>query len=344
MNDRGPSTAAIVRVVCTAAALGLVLYALYLVRAILVLVVVSIFLAVGLDPLVRALGRFGLSRGKAVLVVFIGALLFVSGFVASVTPPLVRQTQRLARQIPDYAGALSERSETFRRLDRQYELTDRLRSGVGDLPTIAARSAESALGVARSVGRIVFSVLTVTILTIYFLLDLPALIDGAKRLVPRSRRRRYEELSEHVFSWISGYLIGQLTVSLVAGVTSFVALSLLGVPFAVALAMWVALSALIPMVGATLGAIPAVVVAFFSSVGTGIAAVVFFLLYQQAENYLIAPRVMRRHVNISPAAVILAALIGATLLGFVGALLAIPMAASIKVLAQEVWIPRQEAA
>jgi predicted PurR-regulated permease PerM len=139
-------------------------------------------------------------------------------------------------------------------------------------------------------------------------------------------------------------MLGQLTVSLIAGVSSFVVLSLLGAPYALPLAMWVAISALIPMVGSSLGAIPAVIVAFFDSLGTGIGAAVFFLAYQQVENYVVAPRVMRRAVDISPAAVILAALIGATLLGFVGALLAIPLAASLKVLAQEIWIPRQQAA
>jgi predicted PurR-regulated permease PerM len=309
-----------------------------------VLVIVAFFLAVGLDPLVRALSRLRLGRGPAVAVVLLGAILFVAGFVASVTPPLVRQTQRLATQVPAFAEDLSERSERFQELDRRYDISERLRSTIGDLPDLAARSAGSALGVVGAIGRAIFSVATVAILTIYFLLDLPKMISGGAKLVPVSRRERTKELTQVVFGRISGYMLGQLTVSLIAGVSSFVVLSLLGAPYALPLAMWVAISALIPMVGSSLGAIPAVIVAFFDSLGTGIGAAVFFLAYQQVENYVVAPRVMRRAVDISPAAVILAALIGATLLGFVGALLAIPLAASLKVLAQEIWIPRQQAA
>ena len=125
---------------------------------------------------------------------------------------------------------------------------------------------------------------------------------------------------------------------------SFIAFTLLGVPYALPLAMWVAIADLIPLVGATIGAVPAVIVAFFHSTGTGIGTAIFCLLYQQFENYVVQPRVMRQAVNISAAAVLLSALIGATLLGFVGALLAIPIAASIKVITQEIWLPRQEAA
>src|SRR5204862_2987956 len=113
-------------------------------------------------------------------------------------------------------------------------------------------------------------------------------------------------------------------------------------PYALPLAMWVAIADLIPLVGATLGAIAGVAVAFFHSLGTGIGTAVFFLLYQQFENYVIQPRVMREAVNISAAAVLLAALTGATVLGFVGALIAIPIAASLKVIVQQVWLPRQE--
>lgn len=344
MLDRGPSTGAILRIVTVVVGAVLLLYGAYRVRYILVLMLVALFLAVGLDPLVHGMQRIRLTRPQAVLIVFLGATLFIVGFLASVTPPLVRQTQTLAQVIPEYADDLANRSERFNELDARYNITNRLRTWVDDAPDVVGRSAETALGVARGIGRLVFSVVTVTILTIYFLLDLPMLIDGAKRLLPLSRRRRFEEVTDVFFGRISGYLIGQLTVSAIAGASSFVVLTALRVPFSIPLAMWVAFSALIPMVGATLGAIPAVLVAFFTSIPLGIITLVFFLIYQQVENYVVHPRVMRRAVEISPAAVILAALIGASLLGFVGALLAIPLAASIKVIVREVWIPRQEAA
>jgi predicted PurR-regulated permease PerM len=338
-----PSNGTVARIVLVVAGLGLVLYGLYLVRQILVLVLVAAFFAVGLDPLVRALGRAGLRRGVAVAVVFLAVLLFIGGFVASITPPLVRQTQNLATEIPQFAERLSTRSGRFQDLDRQYDISGRLRKAVNDVPSLAGSSLGGALGVARSVASAIFSVLTVIVLTLYFLLDLPNLIAGAGKLVAKSRRKEMQQHAGKVFERISGYLLGNIGVSVVAGVTTFIALTALRVPYALPLAMWVAIADLIPMVGATLGAIPAVIVAFFGGFWMGIGAVIFFAIYQQVENYYVAPRVMKRAVDISAAAVILAALIGATLLGFVGALLAIPVAASIKVLTQEIWLPRQEA-
>lgn len=339
-----PSNTTIIRIVLIVAATSLLLYSLYLIRQILVLVVVALFLAVGLDPVVRALGRLRLKRPQAVLVVFLLGFLFIGGFLASLTPPLVRQTQRLAREVPRFAEQLSDRSGRFRDLDERYDISKRLRSAIDNLPSIVAGSAGRALGVAASIGRTIFSIVTVLILTAYFLVDLPKLIDGAAKLLPKGRRTVMRQRAEIVFDRISGYLIGNLVVSVVAGVTSFIVLSILGVPYALPLALWVAFADLIPMVGATLGAIPAVIVAFFDSMFVGLGTVAYFAIYQQIENYVVAPRVMRRAVDISAAAVILAALIGGTLMGFIGTLLAIPIAASIKVLVQEIWISRQEAA
>jgi len=339
-----PSTATVVRITLTVAAVGVLLYGLYLIRSILVLVLVAVFFAVALDPIVRALGRIRLKRSRAVAVVFLGVVIFIAGFVASVTPPLVRQTERLATSVPKYVNDLAKHSKQFKQLDEKYDISQRLKSAVNNVPSIAGTSLGGALGIVRSVGSAIFSVLTVMILTIYFLIDLPGLLAGAAKLAPKSKRRSLQHNAQVVFDRISGYMLGNIGVSIVAGVASFLALTILRVPYALPLAMWVAIADLIPMVGATLGAVPAVIVAFFGGPWTGVGAVVFFLVYQQVENYLVAPRVMKRAVDISPAAVILAALIGATLLGFVGALLAIPFAASIKVLTQEIWLPRQEAA
>lgn len=344
MAADGPSNATVVRIVVVVLGVLILAYALYLVRQILVLVIVALFLAIGLDPIVRWVQRFRLPRGGAVAVVLVGLLLFIGGFFASVTPPLVRQTVRLAEQIPTFSRELSGRSQRFRELDRQFDISKRVRETVSDIPSVAGASAGKALGIARSVGRTVFSVLTVLVLTIYFLLDLPNLIAGAAKLVAKTRRKQMQEHADVVFRSISSYIIGNIAISIVAGVVSYIALSLLRVPYALPLAMWVAVADLIPMVGATLGAIPAVIVAFFHSLPTGIGTLVFYAIYQQVENYVVSPRVLRQAVNISAAAVLLAALVGATLLGFVGALLAIPIAASIKIIGQEVLLPRQESA
>ena len=319
-------------------------YGIYLVRAVLVLVIVALFFAIGLDPLVRALERRRVKRGIAVGLVFVATLLLIGGFIAAVTPPLARQTVRLASQIPDFAHRLSDRSSRFAELDAKYHISVRLKDAVKDAPKILAGSTGRAVGFVRSVGAALFNVVTVIVLTVYFLLDLPKLIEGGAQLFAKSRRKQMKERADVVFRSISSYLLGNLATSAVAGVVSFIALTVLHVPYALPLAMWVAIADLIPLVGATIGAVPAVIVAFFHGTATGIGTAIFFLLYQQFENYVVQPRVMKQAVDISAAAVLLAALVGATVLGFVGALLAIPIAASAKVLVREIWFPRQEAA
>jgi predicted PurR-regulated permease PerM len=283
-----------------------------------------------------------MKRGAAVAIVFVGTLLVLGGFLAAVIPPLARQTVRLAQQVPGFADRLANQSDWFNDLDQRFNIADRVRQAVNDVPSIVAGSAGKALGIARSVGSTFFSMVTVIVLTIYFLLDLPKLISGAGKLVAKTRRNQMQEHADVVFRSISNYILGNLATSVIAGVVSFIALSILGVPYALPLAMWVAIADLIPLVGAMLGAVPATFVAFFDGTGTGIGTAIFFLVYQQFENYLVQPRVMREAVNISAAAVLLAALVGATLLGFVGALIAIPIAASLKVIVQQVWLPRQE--
>jgi predicted PurR-regulated permease PerM len=340
-----PSTATVIRITLVVVATLVLLYGVYLVRQVLVLVMVALFLAIGLDPFVRFFQRrVKIRRGFAVAAVFVGALLLISGFLAAVIPPLARQTVRLAQQIPDFAQRLSDSSSRFGELDQRFHIAEKVRTAVNDLPSLAAGSIGGALGVARSVGSTLVSLLTVTVLTIYFLLDLPKLVEGASKLVAKSRRKRVQDNAAVVFESISNYIVGNLATSIIAGVVSFVALKLLDVPYALPLAMWVAIADLIPLVGAMVGAIPAVMVAYFHGLGTGIGTTIYFIAYQQIENYVIQPRVMRQAVNVSAAAVLLSALIGATLLGFVGALIAIPIAASIKVIAHQTWIPRQDTA
>src|SRR5207247_3297132 len=193
-------------------------------------------------------------------------------------------------------------------------------------------------GITRSVGSIIFNLLTVAILTIYFLLSLPRLEELTERLFQGEHRARDVRVFEESLQRIGGYVSGNIAISIIAGIASFIALRLIGVPFAAALAMWVAIADLIPTVGATLGALAAVLVAAFSGVGALIATIIYFVVYQQVENYVIAPRVMAKAVDLSPAAVIVSVLIGGSLAGFAGALLAPPPAAAAKVVVRELWI------
>jgi predicted PurR-regulated permease PerM len=334
-----PRTPTIFRIVFSVVAALVLVYAAYLVRSILVLVLVAGFLAVGLDPAVRGLQKRGLKRGVAVAILFVGILLFLGGFLFAIIPPLVEQVSHFAAHLPKYVQDLSKTNPRIERFITENDIPNKLRDATKNAPTIIGGSVATLIGVAGSVIGSVFKMVTVLVLTIYFVLSLAKIREGALRLIPRSKRERATVLLDPMLEKVGGYVAGNLAISLIAGILAFAFLALAHVPFPVALALWVAIADLIPLVGATLGAIPSVVVAFVVSIPLGLATIVYFIVYQQTENYLIAPRVMTKAVDLSPAAVLLAALIGASLLGFVGALMAIPAAASVKLVMQEIMLP-----
>ncbi|HWL65905.1 MAG TPA: AI-2E family transporter [Actinomycetota bacterium] len=343
-EHEGPSTVTIFRVVFTVAAALLVLYGLYLVRSVLLLIAVGGFLAVGLDPAVRRLQGWGFKRGQAIGVILLAAIVVLVGFFAAVVPPLVEQVTRFATDLPDYIRQLAEKNPRIEEYVTEQDIAARLQAATSSLPNTITGSFGTVLGFAGSIVGTIFTTLTVIVLTIYFSSSLEGIRAGTFKLVPRSRRDRVQELADPILTKIGSYIAGNVVISVIAGVVSFVFLLIAGVPFPVALALWVAIADLIPMVGATLGAVPAVVVAFFTSGPLGIATLIFFVIYQQVENYVVAPRVMTKAVDLSPAAVLLSALAGAALLGVMGVLMAIPAAAAAKLIVQEVVVPRAEEA
>src|SRR5215217_2064019 len=326
-----------------AAATIIGLYSLYTVRAILVRILVALFIAVSLDPAVRQLAKRGVRRGLAVTLIFALALLLVSAFLISVIPPLVSQFGNLVDDLPGYLTRLQSRSSQFRELNDRYNLSDQLQGMVGTLPS---RLGSGVLGFTSRVFGAVFNGLTVLVFTVYFMADMPRIRSGLVRLFPVSRRPQARQVVDLVVDKVGGYMIGNIIISLIAGVVSFIAFTILGVRFAVPLAFVVAICDLIPMIGATLGAIIGVTVALFSSGvwPTTVLVAAFFIAYQQLENYLIAPRVLKTTVELGAAAVLIAGLIGATILGLVGALLAIPVAAAFNVLLNERLVAHETAA
>lgn len=301
------------------------------VQNVLILIVVSLVLAIGFQPAVGWLERLGLRRGWAVAVIFLGGAVVVGAFLALILPVIIREVGGLVRDAPDYLRRAQQESELFQRLNEQFDLTERLSSLAKELPT-------TALSLIRSFTAFIFNSLTVLILTIFFMAAMPRIRHGVAALLSPEHREDFESILEESTQRVGGYVLGNLAVSLIAGVVSFIGLSLIGVPYAAALAFWVALADLIPSVGAILGAVPAVLVAAFAGLPEFIATVIFFVIYQQVENYLIAPRIMRRAIDMSVAMVIIAVLIGGSLAGFVGALLALPVAAIIKIAVRELYL------
>jgi predicted PurR-regulated permease PerM len=319
-----------------AATLGVLLvlagaYGIYRVRSLLILVLVSLFLAVGLDPIVRWLTARGLPRWLAVLLVVLAGLGLVGIFIWSIAPPLVDQGARLIGDLPGYLERVSSRSSSARRIADRYHLTDRLADLVSQLP---AEISSGAVGFMRQFVGLLASTVTVTALTIYFMADMPRLRQGITQLFPPHRRTRAVEVVDVVTEKVGGYMLGNITVSLIAGTLTFICLELVGTSFALPLAVTVAVTDLIPIVGATLGAIACLIVTIFSVDlwPASVVVLLFFLAYQAFETYVLVPKVLHNAVDLSSITVLLVALTGGALLGLIGALMAIPIAAAIKVL------------
>jgi predicted PurR-regulated permease PerM len=298
---------------------------------ILVLVLVSVVLAFGFQPAVAWLERRGLSRGWAVALGILAGGVVVGAFLGLVLPDVIRQLAELIQTAPEYFDRATRDTGLLADLNERFDLQAKLQDAGAELPG-------TVLGLIGSFAALVFNSLTVLILTIYFTVNLPGMRAAVARLLGREDRDEFHGIFDKAVQRVGGYVLGNFAVSAVAGVTSFVALLLIGVPFAAALAFLVALTDLIPTVGAIIGAAVAAVVAAFAGIPELIATVAFFLVYQQVENYVIQPRVMRRAIEMSAPLVILAVLVGGALLGVVGALLAIPTAAIIKVTFRELYL------
>ena len=309
----------------------------------LTLLIVSIFLALALNPLVDALVARGMRRSAGVGVVFAGVLVAFGLIAALVIPPVVVQGTELAQQAPTYVDNVLG-SQWVRQIDKSYDVIDKVKAELEARMT-DQKFLEGVLGGILGAGRAVlngvFQVFTVLVLTLYFLSSLPRVKHAAYALVPATRRIRVESLSEEIMRRTGSYAIGQVVIATLNAVLSWVMMRIVGIPYAAVLAVTVGLLGLIPMIGATLGAAVVCIVAFFDEPKKALIALVYYLVYQQLENYVVAPRVMQRTVSVPGPVTIVAALAGAALLGVLGALLAIPVAAGLLLLYEEVLVPRQ---
>lgn len=325
--------------------LGLIL-AYYLAQAlvsltsVLVLIVIALFLAVGLNPFVERLTARGLQRRWAVLIVAGTCLLLFAGFVTAIAQPLAEQTTGLIASLPQHLEQVG-RNATVRRLDAKYNVVGRLQSLLAQADT-AKMIAGGILGFGEFLISSVFKAFTVLVMTIYFLGSLPTIKQSTYQLIPASRRDRVGELADGVLERVGGYVSGAVTVAALAGLASYLMLAVLNVPYMLPLALLIALTDFVPLVGATIGALIVTLVVLFDSPVKAVVAGIFFIVYQQFENFVIYPRVMARSVDVPPMIAVIAALIGAALLGVVGALLAIPLSAGLAYVVREVLLPRQD--
>jgi predicted PurR-regulated permease PerM len=313
---------------------------------IFVLILIALFLATGLNPAVEALRRRGLSRTNAVTTIFVSVILFVIFFALIVVPPVISQGSHLISDAPSLIQGLKSNS-LFTRLNEQYGLLDTLQK------EISARTSNGKLllttfggvvGVGKSVLSGTFSALTILVLTLYFLTSLPQMIQLGLRLTPASRRPRIGALTEAIIARVGSFVSSQVTIAFLAGGFTFFLSLILGIPSPIALGMTVFVCGLIPLIGHFIGCTVFTLVAFTQSITVGAIAFLAYVLYVQVENYLITPRIMKKALSVPGAVTIISALIGSSLLGLIGGLLAVPVAASIILILDEVVFPRTDGA
>jgi len=308
----------------------------------LMLVLVALFLAAGLDPAVRFFERRGMRRSYAVITVIIAFLGGLTLFAVAIVPVITDQVRALTDNVPHWLADL-QRNSRVQRLNDEFGIIDRVQDYVTDGDFIGTLFG-GALGVGLAVLGALVNAFIIVVLTLYFLASLQTTKTAFYQLAPASRRDRVTRLGDRVLRSIGGYVSGAFIVATCAGLSSLIFLFAAGLgEYAVALAFVVALLDVIPMIGATLGAVIVSAIGFATDWRIGLACVVFYVIYQQVENYVIYPRVMSKSVDVPGAVTVIAALVGAALMGVVGALLAIPTAAAILMLTREIWVRRQDA-
>ena len=325
---------------------GLTLLLVYLAWNVLSWIVIAAFLAIALNPAVEAFERRGMKRHWAASLVFALALLVLTGIGFLVVPPLVSQVSDFVNAVPDLVDDITAGRGPLGWLQDEYQIVDRVREaierqGPGGVLGLGA----GVLDVVRSVVTAVVGAITIIFLTYFMLLEGPRTVRGLLDVLPETVRPRYERVSRDIYRSISGYVTGNLLISLLAGVLSTIVLFAVGSEFAIALGLLVAILDLIPLAGATLAAIIVSTVILIETDWIRCLIVIgFFIGYQQFENHVIQPLVYGRTVQMSPLAVLCAVLVGAQLAGILGALLAIPVAGSLLAIAREILQYRQETA
>jgi predicted PurR-regulated permease PerM len=337
----------IVRTMLAAVCVAFALYLVYLLRKPISWVLIATFLAVALSGPVNRLSR-RMRRGLAIATVYLGLLLVPIGIGALVVPPLVTQLNNLVQDLPRYAQDaqdFAQRNPTLHKLERNYKITEKLKEQAAKLPAKIGGAASVLGNIGLGLVNSLFALFTILVLTAFLLGSGRTWIDRLLELRPPGEAARIRVALDHISRAVGAYVGGALAQATVAAVSAYIVLLILGVPFGAALAIIVFFADLIPLVGATLGAVVVGIVTLFTDFPTAtIVWAIFSVIYQQVENTLIQPQIQRRAVNVHPFIVLVSVLFGATLLGVLGALLAIPIAASVQIALREWWSYRHDQA
>jgi predicted PurR-regulated permease PerM len=332
------TTRTIVRVVLVVVCVAITLYLLWLLRKPISWLLIAIFLAVALSPPVNRLAR-RMRRGLAITLVYLGLLLVPIMLIAAIVPPVITEANNFAENVPAYADDVTEFVEKNRRLreiNQDYDITGQLEKEAQKLPNRLGGAAGTLRDVGLGIVNSVFALITILVLTAFLLGSGRTWTDALIASRPPGQRERLRRSLDNMASAVSGYVTGALTIAVIAGIATYIVLAILGVPFKGPLAVIAGLFSLIPLVGATIAAVLIGLVTLFENFPTAtIIWTIWAIVYQQLENHLIQPQIQKRTVNVQPMITILAVLFGGTLLGVMGAIVAIPVAASIQILMRE---------
>ena len=346
-RDEGPSARATLRVVVTVALSALAIYILYLVREPLGYIFLGAFVAVAASGPVNLLSR-KLPRGLAIALVYLGIIFIPIGIALILVPPLVEQAVKLANNLPEYAQDLDEafdENPQLREANEKYDITTKLEDVAGNLVSSLGDAAGALVDIGAGLVSSIFALVTILVISMFMIGRGQAWRDALLRYRPPQQAERIRRATDAIAYAIGSYIGGALAQAAIAGVVAWLMLVILGVPSPLPLALIIAMLDLIPLVGATLGAVVVGVVTLFVDFPTTtIIWAIFAIAYQQFENYVVQPRIQSRAVELDPFLVVVAALFGGALLGVIGALLAIPTAAAIQIAARE-WLEyRRESA
>jgi predicted PurR-regulated permease PerM len=346
MDVAALSARAIARIVLIIVGVLVSLYLLYQLRQPITWVIISIFLAVALSRPVNYLNRY-MKRGFAIATVYLGMLGAIVALGLLLIPPIVNEINDLADNAPRYAVDVREwveRNDTLRKLEEDYDITQKLEEEAGKLPSKIGGAAGTLGDVGIAIVNSLFALITILVLTAFLLASGGKWVEDLLGQQPPERAARLRKILNDMAAAVSGYVSGALFISLVNAVLSFIVLTILDVPFAPALAVVMGVMSLIPLIGATIGAVMVGLITLFNDFPMDtIIWTIWAIAYQQLENHLIQPQVQRRTVQLHPFIVLVSVLFGATLLGILGALLAIPVAASIQILVKDWWAFRRAA-
>jgi predicted PurR-regulated permease PerM len=320
----------------------LTLYVAYLLSHILALLVVAAFFAIVLTPPVDFVRRtIRVSKGLATAIVFISLLGLIVALLYMFIRPLVDQTQHFIDNFPEYVSDAKAGRGPVGDLVTRYELDQRIEENRDRLEDALRNSGDDAVKWAQKIFAGILSFVTVLVLAVLMILYGPDLLAGGLATLSPPRRARVKAVATDCARALTGYVMGNLLISAVAGTVTFVALLIFGVPFAGVLALFVAFTDLIPLIGATLGAIPTIFVAFLHSTTAGIGMLIVYIVYQQFENHVLQVAIMSKTVHINQLVVLVSVLIGVELFGLLGALLSIPVAGVLQVIVRDLWDNRR---